>query len=846
MMKSSEGGAGPFSTAQREGRRGWKEWNRIRVVVVVLLVAAVVSGSLGTAVLLNGNSSLFGGHSSGGGNGGPPGNKGLSLTTEGSFVYQPSETNYSSKASSGSAYGVLTAANGTHYNVLLGGTFSASTPIAIQASFGLKADTSLSGFYDIASLKVNSPASTPSPNTEVNLSMNSLGVAAANLTFGVSTNPSTPYAYLAFGTYPTFFSNVTMQGVALNVSVISGILNVNMNWLVALAHGIDPNIPTAFDYVIVVNQTISLPDTNQLSGQAQIIITPQNVSAFISAISSSQGSASSSMITTALNKLDEEFVAVCTVSPGKVTYSFLLAPIELTRTSLAGILSLDVEESYLGVSLVTGYNSNITAAGSPVHAFVGVTWDQSPVSASGYVSSTVPGLWSVATEKAVTLQAPAVGISLYDAGNSLQSMGYSEGQYLMDLATLQNPAVFVMVDPSLVQNPNETMAYSSYAVAIVPNDELTLQTSVSLYLTLNGVVYNTSYYLGTCSRTNLPACPLFVADTIGYGHPPQYLPYQLGNLSSPTFVQTTGFLTGTTMKNVGQYMGDYDIFQNSPIDIGVYDLGYSDGQVGWNLPAIYITWGTGPTLKVTNNFTQGLYIPTSNDEAAWYLSTYGDYLPGSGMAIQTISALQSYVGAVRQFVYGSVLNGSRPVPGVLLMMDLWTNASAGQVLADADSVKAVSSGCLDKVSNCIVAQVSLSADSGAFLNPPASAGLLVNMSGPSTVSDGLTINCVDLGTTVASACQPPNPPPTPGFVGCLTGGLCAFTPYHVVNLTSTFCYHVKGSMRLNLCPVPPWVNQNNLFSAGSYSVSFALFWQFVVGGTSVPIATTATFSVTLS
>lgn len=823
----------------------------MRVIVVVLIAAAVVLGSLGTTVLLAGNTSVFGGSSSGGGSGGgtgggTSGNKGTSSTIEGSFVYQPSETNYSSKASSGNAYGVLTAANGTHYNVLLGNTFSATTPIAIQAFFGLKVDASISGFYDITSLKPNSPASTPSPNTEVNLSMNSLGVAAANLTFGVSTNPSTPYAYLAFGTYPTFFSNVTMQGVALNVSVISGILNVNLNWLATLVHNVNPNLPTTFNYVVVVNQTITLPNKVRLSGQAQVIITPQNVSAFISAISSSQGSANISMITAALNKLDEEFVAVCTVAPGKVTYSFLLAPIELTRTSLAGIISLDVEESYLGVSLVTGYNPNITATGSPVHAFVGVTWDQSPVSASGYSPSTVAGLWSVATDEAITLQAPAVGISLYDAGNSLQSMGYSEGQYLMDLATLQNPAVFVMVDPSVVQNPNETRAYSSYAVAIVPNDELMLQTSVSLYLTLNGVVYNTSYYLGTCSRTNLPACPLFVADTIGYGHPQQYLPYQLGGLSAPTFVQTTGFLAGTTMKTVGQYMGDYDVFKYSPIDIGVYDLGYSNGLTGYNLPAIYLTWGTGPTLKVTNNFTQGLYIPVSGDEAAWYLSTYSNYLPGGGMSLQTVHALQSYVGAVRQFVYGSVLNGSLPVPGILLMMDLWTNTSSGEAIADASHVVTVQHGCLDKLSNCIIGNVSLSANSGAYIDPPAFAGLLINLNGPSTISDGMSINCLDIGTSLIPACLPPNPPPTPGFVGCLSGGICAFTPYHVVNVTSTFCYHVLGSGDPNLCPIPPWVNQNNLFNSGTYTVSFAMFWQFVSGGGGTPIATTTTFSVILS
>ena len=759
--------------------------------------------------------------------------QGKSPYVQGSLVYQPSGVNYTESQSSGT--GIVTATDGSEYRVVLPAGFSLSTPVAIAGSFQLAADPSLPGYNDITALVPSAPVSTLSPNAEVNVSLNSVGVAAANLTLGLSVLTSDPVAYLALGTYPTFFSNVTLQGVDLNVSTLGSILNVNVTWLTGLVASIDPNLPTSFSQVVVVNQSIWLPDAREFTGQAQVVITPANVSEFISSISSSQGSADGSMITAALNELDEEFVAVCNATPGHVDYSFLLAPIQLTRASLAGLVTLDAEESYLSVSLVLGNNPNITAFGTPVRAFVGVTWDKNPVSESGYTPSSVSDLWQVSTEHAVTLQAPAIGISLYDVGNALQGMGYAEAQYVMDLATLQNPAVFVLVDPSVVQNPNITASFSSYAVAIVPNDELALQSSVSLYLTLNGVVYNTSYYLGVCSSTNLPACPLFVADSISFGHPRAYLPYQLGALSSPTFVQTTGFLAGTTMKTVNQDMGDYsELAQDSPVDVGVYDLGYSSGSVGYNMPAVELTWGPGPTLNVTHNLTQGLYVPASSGEAAWYLLTYASYLPGSGLGLEVISALQSYVENVRQFVYSDVLNGSLPVPGILIMMDLWANSSSGSAFALASSLAAVPSGCPGGLNNCIVANVSLSANSGLYINP-ASLGLVIDLTGPTTISQGLATNCVDT-FSFFPACLPPNPLPIPGLVNCLGVGLCALSPYHVVNVTSYFCYDTGI---LPTCVIPDLLT----LSSGSYTASYLLLWGGLAG---TQVAATPSFPLTLS
>jgi hypothetical protein len=741
---------------------------------------------------------------------------GRTTSVRGSLIFQPSGTNYSQSQPSGT--GIVVASDGSTYRVLVPTSFSTAGSTVLAGSFQLTPDPTLLGYNDIVSLVPSSPVSTPSPNSEVNLSVDSVGVAIANLTLGISVSAGAPFAYLAFGTYPTFFSNVTFQGVDLNVSTLSSILNVNVAWLTGLADSVDPNLPTALSQVIVVNQSISLPDARDIVGQAQVIITPQNVSAFLASIAGTEGESSSAdlaMVTLAMGYLDEELVAVAVVEPGSLSYWFLLAPIELNRSTLLGLVTLWVEPANLAVTLNGSVNPNATGLTSPVRAMVGVTWDQSPVAESGYSPTTVRELWSVTSDEAVTIQAVGIGISLEDAGTALTGMGYDEGQYLEDVASLANPAVYVLVDPSVVQNPNASLAYSSYAVAVIPNDELALQTSVSLFLTLNGVVYNTSYYLtGGCSSTNLPGCPLFVADSIEYGQAQKDLPYQLSRLTSATFVETTGFLAGTTMKTVDSDMGDYsELIQDSPIDVGVYDVGYSNGTEGFNLPAVYLTWGQGPTLEGTNNLTEGLYIPASTATAGWYLDNFDSFVGRVGWAPSVTAEFQSYTADVQDLIHDSVVNGSEPVPGVLFMMDLRANTSAGGVLASVSG--GGTGGCISLVAvslgSCIISNLTISANSASYIIP-STAAINTSILGSASGSGLLTGSCVWWGA-VPSACSV-------GLMACLPGAFCSLNPYHVVTLTIYTCYEDLPSVEIVSCAAP----LESLGAPGSVAVEYDLSW----------------------
>jgi hypothetical protein len=761
-----------------------------------------------------------------------------SFTVKGALLYQPGGANYSSSSAAGT--GVIVATNGSEYRVPLSLlNLSSLTPEAITGNFNLTPICGTSGYFSVNSWARTAVQSTAALNQEVNLSINSVGMSAANLTFGVSTLSGSPMAYLAFGEYPTFFSNVTLQGADLNLSLVEGVFpSIDFSWLSGLVEKADPSAPTSFSSIVVVNRTIWLPNSEVVSGQVQSIISPKAVASFISSVAGSNGSFP--VISAALDILDEELVVLATPSPGSVGYSFLIAPGQLNRSSLAGIVSLEIEQSTLVTGLVRGINTtnpNATFPGSPVHATFGVTWDQRPVAASGYTASNVTHLWQVGRDEAVSLQAAAVGVTLNETGNLLSGLGYAESQYVMDAASLDNPAVFLLVDPAVVQSPNLSAAFSYFAVALVPNDALSSQFSVDQYLTLDGVAYNTSYYLdsGTgCALSDVtPGCPLFVADSVSSGTPVRLLPSQLSRIQSPTFVNTTGYAVGTTLKHVASELpaasilaAFKEIVQSSPIDVGVYDLGYSSGLAGYNLPSIYFTWGQGPTLNVTHNLTEGLYLPeaaasaTANQYLANYSSYYSELGQKWGQNLSMLQGLASQVNDTVQAVAGAVTNGSVLVPGVLLMMDLWANKTAGTALIDSMNLTDHAEACPIITSECVQATAALSANSGAFVQSPSTAGVLVNLSGPTSSGDDIGTNCVAWIANVG--------PCLPGLVGCLTFGLCFLTPYHVVYVTSYLCY-ANSSLSV-LCPGTP-------AGSGNYSVSYDLLWNYtILGGDTIAVS----------
>lgn len=762
---------------------------------------------------------------------------------QGALLYQPSGKNYTQSQPAGT--GILTALNGATYRVSIGPVLPTSQALALEGSFSLIQNSTNTSLFNIAWLSANSPSSRPSAQTQINATFNSVGVAITNqtlgmyLTFGASTSLTTPLLYLAFGTYPTFFSNVTIQGVALNFSTVTKILNVNFPWLNATLQHLAPNLNFSTTLVVVVNNTIWLPNGSILSGQAQLIITPQQVAqaySLLQTLNSPGGvtTANPSMVADILTNLSEELVVVATPSWHHIQYSFLLAPLQLTRSLLQGNVTLFVEESYLGVGLQPGTNPNASLAGSMVYPFIGVTWDQTPRHASGYNSSTVPQLWSVPRDEPVTLQVPATGISLANLGYAIAGMGYTNSQLVVDVASIDNPAVYVMEDPGLLTNINQSAPYRSFALAIIPQD-LFAQRSVTQYLNLSGVVYNISYYLGGCSLSSrYPSCPVFVADSVGPATAATHLlPYQMVSLTTPTFVNTTGFVMGTTLKNVNQWFGGAsELITASPIDVGLYDIGYSNGVDGYNLPAVRFTWGIGPTLKVTNNITEGLYVP-----ASWVLS--GNYFTSllsnylnismniSVSSGQLVQSLQSYIGHIRSNYNGGIVNGSLLVPGVLFMMDLWENSSAGApILSLAGDYTTPSSCPIASISDhCLIGDLSISANSASYI-VPADTYDNVSIVGGSINSASYTRNCVSsfFGCTFNSYA---------GNIDCfsrLAYNLCAFSPYHVFNVTTYHCYSYITGCRLT------W-GTNRITKGASYAVSYEVDYGGTVFATT-PVVNT--------
>ncbi|HEV2390013.1 MAG TPA: hypothetical protein VGS04_04735, partial [Nitrososphaerales archaeon] len=761
----------------------------------------------------------------------------------GTLLYQPGGSNYSSAVALAAGqrlhgevdppFGILTTPSGSEYRVLIGSTFDSSLPLAVSGQFTLTG-TPTDGLYALTAFVASAAQEAISYGAEVNLTSRSVGIASANMTLGFGIGGGAPFAYLAFGTYPTFFSNVTLQGVVTNASSLARSFNIDVGWLDRVALSIDPSLPSSIGDFVLVNRTLWLPDSTPISGQVQEIITPQNVSAFVESLQGSDGTVDPNMVESAMNHLDEELLGLVSPRPGVVDYSFVLAPAALTRAELTGIVSLPVELCDVTADMPSGFNAAISSAASHVHAVVGVTWATAPTSSSGYQAESVRGLWAVSDKQAVTLQAAAIGISLSDASAALSGMGYSNSTLVTDLATLQNAALFVLVDPEIVQDPNVTAPYQSFALAVVPNDELSLQTSVGVYLTVSGVVYNTSYYLSSCGVSALPGCPLVVADTISLGEPARHTLGELGAIDSPSFVWTTGFLAGTTLKTVNSKLGGLsEIVQESPIDVGVYDLGWSTGTVGLNLPTIYLTWGTGPTFQVDHSDVEGLYLPLAGESRAaggWYLDEFSAFagMPGSGIDSKLSQGLQSAVGDVSSFLHLNVANGSLPVRGVLVLMDVSTNSTSEGLSAAVSG--GGTGGCISvlgfSLGHCIISNLSLSSNSADYVSPNV-ANLSTSISGSASGRLAPTASCIWAGS-VPVTCSVLE-------MACLPGALCSVGPYHVVNVTVYSCYEVSFLGEVFSCDSP----LRSLGSEGSVSVSYTIYWD----GTAVE--STASFSVTI-
>jgi hypothetical protein len=398
---------------------------------------------------------------------------------------------------------------------------------------------------------------------------------------------------------------------------------------------------------------------------------------------------------------------------------------------------------------------------------------------------------------------------------------------------------------------------------LVPNDELLLQQSVDLYLTLNGVAYNTSHYLGSCAATNFPSCPIFVADTVSFGHPATYTLPQLSTLVQPTFVQTEGFLTGTTAKRVANECGPSsapsassmggltELLRYSPIDVGLYDMGYSDNIYGYNLASVYLVWGCGPMLNVTGDYSEGLYVHASSAaEPVAYLQNYSAGLNSiATMLSPEVQLLQSYVNSIANYVGGGPLNGSKPVSGIYLMMDswAWSNQPAMMTVGSFQSDVHCSSALpfTSSSDSCLYAQVTISANSNQWFYP-ALSGMMVSLTGPTNIptTSLANMNCV-VDFSNEPACALPDPPATVGSsISCYVG-MCDLSPYYVVNDTIWFCYDANLYSPGTACAAPPWTlySDNNtdwplgLLQPGDYSnIYFAFLYAWIPGESGFTVA----------
>jgi hypothetical protein len=229
----------------------------------------------------------------------------------GSLYFQPGGANYTSavlsSGSSAQAFGVVVASNGTLYQVVNPNGAWRSGPIAIAGTFNLTRDQTAAGGFDLGSVAPAVVVSSPSNGSEVNLTLDAVAVPAGGVTVGFGVGTGT--AYVAFGDYPAFFSNVTLQGVSLSPASFSSVFDVSLPWFTQSAQSFGLPSDFSLQSVVVVNQSIWLSSSARIQGQAQLVISPANVSQFISRAGTGSSQLSATMLPSVLHHLEEEKVA---------------------------------------------------------------------------------------------------------------------------------------------------------------------------------------------------------------------------------------------------------------------------------------------------------------------------------------------------------------------------------------------------------------------------------------------------------------------------------------------------------------------------------------------------------
>jgi hypothetical protein len=558
--------------------------------------------------------------------------------------------------------------------------------IAINGTITLVRDNT--GWWNISSIipspfinfNINIYNENPSYFTYKNVmvTMNTTSLALFGYTFGINQAFTAPYIWISEGSYPLLDTHVNISGVFLsslnlNLTYIFSIFHINLPLVVQnLISMFNITISGLGDAILIANEVSGI---NKMTASMEILetFTPSNLYNLVSEYAGSylNNLLSYSVINEIynfINNTNEQVLLGYDIQNNinNLRFYILFAPTSINSEELEGVSNVTFAESNLCLYINLSIHFSV---------IIGSIIDNS-VNSSGYVQATVPELWGMKS-KGVSVNAWAVGIDAFDVSsflnNEFQQYFKIDVSDLVQMSQVLNPAIFVLIDPDIFLN-SSTSIWHSFALAVVPN--YPWQSTTLGYFTFNGVVYNAGQFFRTgwdlpilfvgWMGTSMPVYPYMSLEQIA----------ESKNQSLATPITTTGLITGTSLKTIGNILSTWinglNIVNYLPVDIGIYDLCWSSQNMTYNVPVIYPVLGTGSSYLTKHVDVSGYYV-NYTEAILWLETLIGIYNESSYNVGEYLSYLVNSIISSAGLVT-DILNG------FIIAVDIVDNSTSGNVI----------------------------------------------------------------------------------------------------------------------------------------------------------------------
>ncbi|HEY3420643.1 MAG TPA: hypothetical protein VGK23_08840 [Methanomassiliicoccales archaeon] len=471
----------------------------------------------------------------------------------------------------------------------------------------------------------------------IDVTLSSTSVVYSDYTFGIGTNGTTDYIWIApHRSFPTFFNHVSMHGMVMDQSTLStlrsdfsgsvfGGLDLDRISEVGSKYGL--SFQGIQDRFLLVDNLTYL-DEISVKGDVLDTLTPQDLTRLASVFCNpgtdwikdvigniGEGAAfvTESSSTSNLTKLwilvyplnmDHEFNGICDLVVSPADYSILSSELNKNPSSFQPL----TEEHRFQVKV-----GMITEA-----------------TADGYNRTSVLDLWGQMGKggntqvESVTVKGYGVVVDLNTMEDCLLSgLGMNGNGGLSSITTFKNPAVVLLLNENFSGffEFDDVPFWHYGAICIIPNYEH--DDSAFHHMEINGTLYDSSAYFS--SSFPIFRIPLVISDSYHEvieglqqvsvkDMRADNLVYQDVGGRNGAYVEFDSQPVGTSLFTLANYLCPISrsVTQFLPIDLGIYLAIQKDGGKHYYVPVLYLSSGKGDTYFGTKTVDiKGMYVDSS-------------------------------------------------------------------------------------------------------------------------------------------------------------------------------------------------------------------------------------------